>query len=195
MNIFLLTTIYPSKFSPRGTTPVVHYFAVEWARMGHNVHVFHTETLYPRLFFFIGKVFESYLNSLLGFIVPTRIPAEYDEIRDGVKITHMCLKKNRPHGRFTNAQLNYALERIASVVEKEGGADSFIGHWDNPQLELLYMLKCKYDKPTCLVFHDNVFTSLSKKYGNDLKCLIDSLDIIGFRNETAKNNYEILPRL
>lgn len=189
MKIFVLTSVYPAKDAPTGTTPVVHYFTKEWARGGHSVHVFHLESTFPRLFYLGGKLFKRSLDSLLGHLVPNRRPAEYEEMKDGVRITHLCIRKNKPYGRFPKKQLYKALSRISSYVDNEGVPDCFVGHWDNPQLDLLYLLKAKFHRPTCLVYHSNDYGRLMRCYGDDFEVLKNDVDLVGFRNKTSKEIY------
>lgn len=190
MNVFLITSVYPSQNAPRGTTPVIHYFAKEWVSAGHKVHVFHAESAFPRFFYWFGRPFKKMLDSKLGHIVPTHAPKEYDENKDGVYITHISLKKIKPHGRFPQKQIQSAFKKISSYIEKEGVPDCFVGHWDNPQLEILQLLKARYHRPTCLVYHSNQFAHLSTCYGDDVESLIKDVDLVGFRNITAQAKYE-----
>lgn len=190
MRIFLLSSVYPSQSSTKGTTPVVHYFTKEWVLDGHIVHVFHTESAFPKAFYIFGRLFKTILDSKLGHLVPTQAPKEYNEIKDGVNITHISLKKYKPHGRFSKKQIQRAFKIISSYIEKEGLPDCFVGHWDNPQLELLHALKEKYHRPTCLVYHSNQFSQLFNCYGEDTEMLVKDIDLVGFRNITALKAYE-----
>ena len=190
MHIFLLSSVYPSLYSTSGTTPVVHYFAKEWVAMGHRVHVFHTESSFPMFFYLFGRLFKNMLDSKLGHLVPTQAPKEYEEIKDGVRITHVSLKKNKPHGRFSQKQIFKVIKIVSSYIEKDGVPDCFVGHWDNPQLDLLKLLKEKYHRPTCLVYHSNQFSQLCRCYGEDTEALVKDIDLVGFRNITALAAYE-----
>lgn len=192
MRVFLLSSVYPSAHAPKGTTPVVHYFAKEWVAAGHDVHVFHTESAFPMLFYLLGKAFKKILDSKLGHLVPTQPPKEYEEMKDGVKVTHIRLKKLKPHGRFPKKQIRRTLNVISSYIEKEGLPDCFVGHWDNPQLELLHLLKAKYCRPTCLVYHNNLFSQFYGCYGKDTDVLVNDINLVGFRNITARETYEKL---
>ena len=64
MKINILSSVYPSDNAPKGTTPVVHYFAKEWVVNGHQVHVFHTESAFPKVYYIIGKLFKKALDTL-----------------------------------------------------------------------------------------------------------------------------------
>lgn len=190
MNIYLLSSVYPSQYTSKGTTPVVHYFTKEWVSEGHKVHVFHTESCFPKFFYLFGRPFKKMLDSKLGHLVPNQAPKEYNEVKDRVIITHISLKKMKPHGRFPKKQIQRAFNIISSYIEKEGVPDCFVGHWDNPQLELLHVLKEKYHRPTCLVYHSNHFSQLYNCYGKDTDAFVKDIDLVGFRNITAQANYE-----
>lgn len=190
MKIILLSSVYPAKDAPKGTTPVVHYFTKEWATIGHQVHVFHTESVFPRIYYLFGRMFKKTLDSHLGHLVPVQRPSEYEETKDGVKVTHLLLKKSKPHGRFSKKQIQKTIMHVSACIEEEGVPDCFIGHWDNPQLELLYALKEKYHRPTCLVYHSNQFSHLYSCYGKDTETLVKDIDLVGFRNITAQAVYE-----
>ena len=68
MNIILLTSVYPAKDAPKGTTLVVHYFAKEWIAQGHRVHVFHLESSFPKTYYLIGK-FSLFLSRSLKVVL------------------------------------------------------------------------------------------------------------------------------
>jgi glycosyltransferase involved in cell wall biosynthesis len=137
----------------------------------------------------LGRPFKRILDSKLGHLVPTQAPKEYDETVDGVRVTHVSLKKVKPHGRFPNKQIQRIFNIISTYIEKEGLPDCFVGHWDNPQLELLHLLKTKYHRPTCLVYHSNLFSQLYDCYGADTDSLVKDVDLVGFRNITARAAY------
>lgn len=192
MVIYLLSSSYPSKSAPRGTTPVVHYFAKEWVSMGHEVYVFHLNSKFPSLFYLLGRVFKSFLDTKLGYIVPEKKPVEYNEKLDGVNVIHLNIEKIIPHGRFSKTQLKKCFSKIVSQIENEGYPDVFVGHWDNPQLDILNMLKKQFNIPICLVLHANHFESLQALYGCNLLDLINNVDLMGFRNKTAQYNFELI---
>lgn len=192
MHIFLLTSVYPSRDAAKGTTPVVHYFAKEWVSAGHTVHVFHISSCFPKAYYVLARPFKQLLDSHFGHVIPNRPPEEYDEIKDNVRITHISLKKVKPHGRFPQQQIQRAFSIISSFIEKEYLPDCFIGHWDNPQLELLKLLKERFGRPTCLVYHSNGFSQLSDCYGKETDDLVNSVDLVGFRNIAAQSSYEKL---
>lgn len=188
MKIFVLTPIYATSTSNQGATPVVHYFTREWVKMGCDVTVFFFEANYPKFFYWLGKCFKHQLNTRLGMLVPVKKPHDDDYETEGVIVHRRCLTKFIPHSLYSNNQLERAINIIDIEVSKQGEPDLFIGHWDNPQLELLDKLKKRYMKPTCLVLHENNF-DFEKKYGTIYFELLNNLDIIGFRSKVAQRRY------
>lgn len=189
MKIYLLTPIYATTTSMQGATPVVHYFTREWIKMGHEVSVFHFEAKYPRLMYWAGRLFQHKLNSRLGMLVPVVCPSDGDYDAEGVHVHRRCLKKLVPHSLYSKNRIAYALSCIDEFIEREGEPDWFIGHWDNPQLELLDALKKRYRKPSCLVVHDNEF-NYESKYGERCFEMLNNLDVIGFRSPVAQRKFE-----
>lgn len=191
MKIFLLTPIYATTTSMQGATPLVHYFAKEWVALGNEVHIIHLVAHYPKLYYYVARRFQHQLNSRLGQLVPTEEPKRYEAEYDGVKVHGITLNKIRPHSRYKKAQLDKAVGFITGLCDAYGVPDIFVGHWDNPQLELLNLLKAIFSKPTALVLHNNDF-QLEATYGEDTKKLLSNIDKIGFRSIGAKEKFERL---
>ena len=139
--------------------------------------------------YWIGRLFQHTLNSRLGILVPVESPNDVNYEVEGVTIHKFCLRKLIPHSRFSKRQLHRALSFIEFECKRVGLPDWFIGHWDNPQLELLDTLKKRHGIPTCLVLHDNVF-NFEKKYGINGPMMLANLNVIGFRSMVGKRNYE-----
>lgn len=189
MKIFVLTPIYATETTTRGATPVVHYFAREWVKLGHEVTVFHIDTKFPSFMYWIGSHFKHQLNTRLGILVPVESPNDADYVAEGVKVHKICLKKIIPHSRFSKKQIQKAFISIVNECIDEGAPDWFVGHWDNPQLELLDVLKKEFGKKTCLVLHSNN-PRFERLYGETGIQMLNDLDAIGFRSMIAKRNYE-----
>lgn len=192
MKIILLSSVYPAEGAAKGTTPVVHYFAKDWVAMGHQVHVFHTKVVLPQFYYWVGRLFGKKLYSRLGYAVANKKPRAYEEIKDGVRISHLLIKKYKPHGRYSDKAIRKTMSAISDFLDKEGIPDCFVGHWDNPQLELLNLLKERYNRPVSLVYHNNNFNHLYKIHGKTIETLVQNIDLVGFRSITARANYENL---
>ena len=189
MKIFVLTPIYATATSMQGATPVVHYFTREWAKMGHEVTVFQFSAQYPRLMYWVGKHFQHQLNTRLGMLVPVEKPKDEDYEADGVTVHRRCLKKLKPHSLYKKERLQQAVDVVSDEIARNGPPDWFVGHWDNPQLELLDALKKLFRKPTCLVFHSNDF-DIEKKYGEEGLKMLANLDVVGFRSPVGQRKFE-----
>lgn len=189
MKIFLITPIYATTTQGSGATPVVHYFAKEWVKQGHEVFVFNLRAMFPSVLYWFGKHFQHQLNTRLGMLVPTEKPSEGEFEADGVKVKRICLKKMMPHSEAPSSQIERALDIISGECEKVGVPDIFIGHWDNPCLDFLQRLKAKYNKPTAIVLHENKFT-LKERYGEKVIEMLTSIDYIGFRNNASQKDFE-----
>lgn len=188
MRIFVLTPIYATTTSSQGATPVVHYFAREWVKMGHDVTVFQFVARYPDLMYWVGRHFQHRLNTRLGMLVPVEKPIDDDFEAEGVFIHRRCLRKMMPHSLYSKKRLEHAIGIITDEIKRNGEPDWFIGHWDNPQLELLDALKKQFRKPTCIVLHENDF-DYNKKYGERGVEMLANMDVIGFRSLVGRHNF------
>ena len=188
MKIFLLTPIYATTTQGSGTTPVVHYFAKEWVAQGHEVHVINLRARFPRIFYWISRRFQHWLNSRLGMLVHLNYPKDHDYVADGVDIHCRTMRKLIPHSEYSHSKIMRTVDMISKFCDVYGTPDVFIGHWHNPQLEVLAELKKKYGIKTCLVLHENRFT-MHEIYKDRLLTLLSNIDVIGFRNPTAKADY------
>lgn len=185
MRIILFTTGYPSKNNPVGATPVVHYFTREWIKLGNEVIVFHLEKQYPKFILWLSRLFESKLYSILGNPVRTKIPVEYDEINEGVEVHHRILRKSFLSKRYYKEDIFKFIDIVNSFCDKRGRPDIFVGHWDNPQLEILHSLKKEYPYiRNALVMH-SINHNLKKFYSKEWRDLFESIDALGFRNYPA----------
>ena len=189
MNIILVTPIYATTTQGAAATPVVHYFTREWAKMGHSVKVYHFVPQFPKLFYRFAKFFQHQLNTRLGMLVPTEYPKDCDYVADGVNVCCRGLRKLKPHSRYSQKQIANAIRLIESDCETNGVPDVFVGHWDNPQLDILCALKGKFHKPVCLVLHNNKF-HLEDIYGDQTREMLSQMDIVGFRNRAAQIDFE-----
>ena len=173
----------------QGATPVVHYFTREWVKMGHEVIVFHFIAKYPALMYWVGRRFQHRLNTRLGMLVPVKKPTDEDYEAEGVIIHRRCLRKLVPHSLYKKSQLERAIRIVSEEIAHSGIPDWFVGHWDNPPLELLDSFKRLFGKPTCLVLHDYSF-NYEIKYGSEGVKMLENIDIIGFRSRVGQLKYE-----
>lgn len=190
-NILLLTTIYPLPSKDNHGTPVCHYFAREWVKMGYNVRVIHFQAVFPAPFYWLARMNRKLIAAKTGAVVYTeRDKGEIYE-SDGVKVNRIPLFKPIPHGGYSKKTIRKAVEKIV-VWNGESGfvPDIIVGHFPNPQIEIVGFLRDVYTKATTgIVMHGDV--EIAKKvYGERLLPLSEKIDIWGFRNKTVQEQFE-----
>lgn len=191
MKIYILTPVYATATKGTGATPVVHYFAKEWVKLGHEVHVLYLRARYPKIFYWVSKRMSKMLTSLLNQPVHEEPSDDITYEVDGVKVTQISMRKLIPHSKYSHEVLESTLGSIKEYYKKNGLPDIFVGHWHNPQLELLNSLKSEYNIPTCIVFHNNDF-EFAKLYKGDFADLVSGVDIIGFRSRIGMKTFSEL---
>jgi glycosyltransferase involved in cell wall biosynthesis len=190
--ILILTSIYPGKNISKDFTPVVHYFAKEWIKMGHEVITIHNVAYYPRLFYFLSALFSKLIASYTGTNIPVkRIDEKIEYILEGVKVFRLPMFKKKPHSKFSKKVIQKQVSSIQEIVDEISfQPDVIVGHWVNPQLELIYELKKNNKKSiTSMVMHSSG-ESLLKLYPNNYKQLVQSIDVWGFRSQPIKVNFK-----
>ena len=190
--ILVLTSIYLGEDIPKEFTPVVHYFSKEWVKMGHEVLVVHNLAYYPRFFYLISFFFSKLIASYTGTNIPKKRLANEKEYNvNGVKVFRLPMFKLFPHFKFSkNTFQNQNFKILEKLVSTNFKPDYIIGHWANPQLELLNSLKSNLPTAkTALVMHDSG-EALLKLYKKEITKLIESIDVWGFRSLPIKNKFE-----
>lgn len=192
MKILVLTSIYVGEDISKEFTPVVHYFTKEWVKMGHEVIVIHNVAYYPKVFYLISFFFSKLISSITGTYIPKkRLSHVKDYFVDDVKVFRLPLFKVFPHFKFSKKIMRNQNDRILrKILNVQFNPDYIVGHWTNPQLELLYSLKKNLTNvKTALVMHDGG-ESLMKLYKKESYELIKSIDFWGFRSNPIKNKFE-----
>jgi glycosyltransferase involved in cell wall biosynthesis len=191
--ILVLATEYPTYDNPHGFTPVVHYFTKHWVEMGHEVIVVHNLVIYPRIFYIVGRVFKQTIESLTGsnFSTSREINDKIYSL-DGVKVLRFPIFKLFPKYRFSEKVIDSQLSKIITFCsENHFIPDIIIGHFTNPQLELVHKLSKVYSSKTCMIMHDNGI-SIKSLYKEKYKEYFKSIDIWGFRSKSIQNNFELV---
>lgn len=188
MNILLLSSIYPADDIAPTYTPIAHYFAKEWLAAGHNVRVVNSFATFPAAFYLVAKLIGSTaLTSHLGFTVMTSKPKDREFIFEGVPVARFCMPKLLPHRRYSAKAIERQVHKIRAYCEKSNFTpDAIVGHWLNPQLELINLLSKIYPKAkTALTLHEQA-ESVKKLYPRDWKSRISSVGKVGARNHIQR---------
>lgn len=170
-------------------TPVIHYFVKEWIKLGYNVKVIRTLSLFPKIYYIIGKYIMTFLSKKEG-IAMAREHFDYNGIykHEGVEVFNLSMKKIIPHGAFSKKTLSHSVIEIQGHLENIGFIpDVIISHWVNPSLYISAKLKDHFHCPTVNVLHSN---------GDDINVfkhsieLIKAVDIWGYRSIPCLKSFE-----
>lgn len=190
MNILLITSIYPLPSDNKGT-PVCHYFAREWVKMGHNVRVVHNEPRFPLPLYWVAKLFRKKIVAKTGAVVYTKRIKDAKYVMEGVPIMRLSMFKPIPHGNFTKSAVTTAVKKIVRDLNNDKFTpDVIVGHFPNPQIEMVVSLKEVWPQAeTAIVMHGDI--EIAKKvYGGRLLPLAKKIDIWGFRNPAVQRGFE-----
>lgn len=190
----MLTNIYPNNDPEYGGTAVCHTFTMEWASMGYNVRVVHFDSLFPRPYYWVGKLFNERIQAKTGTVAYTKTPRKPKQYTvDGIPVIFVPLKKYVPHKAPSQRQTEQASQYVASELEKEGFVpDVVTAHFIMPQLQFLPLFKKQYPNArTCLVLHGNG-SALADFYPKNYQKLMPSVDVWGFRSLAFQQDFENL---
>ena len=191
-NILLLTNIYPNNDPKYGGTAVCHSFTTEWLKMGYNVRVVHFDSLFPRPYYWVGKMFNERIQAKTGTVAYTntpRKPLRYTV--DDVIVIFVPLKKNIPHKAPSQRQTEKAFRYVVGQLQNDGFTpDVVTAHFVLPQLQFMPLFKKQYPKArTCLVLHGS--SSLFQQfYPLNYKELMPAVDVWGFRSLAFQQSFE-----
>lgn len=191
-NILLLTNIYPNNDPSYGGTAVCHSFTTEWAKMGYNVRVVHFDSLFPRPYYWVGKLFNERIQAKTGTVAYTKTPRKPVRYSvDGIKVIFVPLCKFVPHKAPSKFQTVKAFHYVVSELEKDGfKPDIVTAHFVLPQLQFMPLFKKQYPAAkTCLVLH-GPSSLFSQYYPDSYQELMPSVDVWGFRSLAFQKSFE-----
>lgn len=189
-NILFLTTMYPDPLRPG--TEVCHYYTREWVKMGYNVIVINMRSMFPRIFTDAARLFPKLAHRYIGNhvemdrnmnVVPHKL--------EGVHCYSMPIFKYIPHGKYPKRSILKTVETIENICKENSFVpEAIIGHFFNPTTEVIYELKKLHpDAKTCIVFHEGP-DGMKKHYADSAREILDSYNIVGFRNRAMGERYE-----
>lgn len=192
--ILVLTTIYPAPdIDITNNTSVVHYFAREWVKQGHDVIVVHNYPIYMRFLHWIGGVAQKLIASKFNTSVTATYQSKDIEFElDGVKVVRMPLYKPFPRFSVPKKCLERQVIKIAEYCKKHGHIpDVITSHNYYPHLPMVNKLKGEFfpQAKTCVVVHKQVWKMLHY-CGKDFKEEINKVDVWGYRSLPLKREFE-----
>lgn len=191
--ILLLTNIYPNNDPAYGGTAVCHSFTKEWIKMGYDVRVIHFDSLFPRPYYWVGKLLNSRIQAKTGSVAYMNTPRKSKQYKvDNVPVLFVPLKKLVPHKAPSQHQTNKAFKFIVETLKSDGFVpDVVTAHFTLPQLQFLPLFKRQYPKTrTCLVLHGNGSSALPYFYPNNYREFMKSVDVWGFRSLAFRKDFE-----
>jgi glycosyltransferase involved in cell wall biosynthesis len=191
-NILLITNIYPNNDPNYGGTAVCHTFTTEWVAMGYNVRVVHFDSLFPRPYYWMGKLFNERIQAKTGTVAYTQTPKK--PIRytvEGIPVIFVPLRKFVPHKAPSQRQTEKAFKYVVSELEKDGFMpDVITAHFVLPQLQFMPLFKQQYPNArTCLVLHGESGL-FNKFYPDRYQTMMPSIDVWGFRSLAFQKDFE-----
>lgn len=190
--ILLLTAEYPNPDS-NYDTPIIHYFTKEWVKMGHQVKVFHYRSIFPLVLYWVANLFNKTVKRFVGtdFVPLKRRTKLITYNKDNVTVFSVPIFKWIPHGKYSKSTIEKHFETILAKNEEDSFVpDIIIGHFYNPQLELVAKLKQKFPNAiTSIVLHEGP-EIIKKSYLNNYQQLFRYIDIWGFRFKNLQERFE-----
>lgn len=187
MNILVLTSEYPGNFKDpnNNITPVVHYFAREWVKQGHNVIVIHNAHRFPYIIHALPKTIKDDFTLKHGFSIMGTDYIRKDAFElEGVRVWRLPIVKYIPHGDHFHYTIKKHAKKIENILnELHFTPEVIIGHWASPQMQLIRELKPIYNCKTALTLHDLTYLKGSRF---EYRKYIEYIDKIGFRNKADK---------
>ena len=188
--VLLLTPGYNADDIHIDASPVVNYFAREWKNLGYDVRVVHLHTSFPWIMRTVARPFVRTLESKLGVTICTETILEKEYNDKNVPVYRIPMTKFKPHTRFKKSQINNAVKKILNYCKRECFVpDVIISHFVNPCVEIMIELKAKFNVPIVDVLHSNG-EEFKQLYGDDWGKYKDSIDIMGYRCNAIRENFE-----
>lgn len=160
--------------------------------MGYKVKVVHLESLFPRLFYWVGRCFVGYIQAKTGCVAYTNTPRKKLRYEvEGVPVMFVPIAKILPHSTPSRKKMEKAKEWIVRELESENFIpDVITAHFILPQLEMAYLLKQQYPMAhSCMVLHGGCF-AIQTSYPKSYKELMAAIDVWGFRSQAFMNDFE-----
>ena len=192
-NILLITGLYPNKYSIYHTH-ICHSFVKEWLKKGYDVTVIQTKSVFPSLYYSLASIFKSIATTYVGSdkLDKFRLSKPTDCLFDDVDVHVIPLFKYIPHSNYSSRTLDKTLRQILDKINGSNFTpDIILGHFINPQLNLVRKLKESFPhSKTGVVIHEKTELILKSYNVSELRALTSHVDFIGFRSVSLLNSFE-----
>ena len=191
MNILLISTMYPNPLRPG--TRVCHYFAREWVKMGHEVLVIHYRSMFPRIYTDLARLFPKLAYKYVGnHVEMDRNMSIVEHTEEGIPVCSIPIFKFFPHGAYSNKEIKKQVKQLTNILsDKLFIPDAIIGHFHNPQFQIIGALKQLYPKAkTCVSLHELSVAPIKSCYGKKVMEVLYGVDKVGFRSVPIKQRFE-----
>lgn len=188
--ILFISTMYPNSLRPG--TGVCHYFTRQWKMMGYEVKVVYLRSMFPRIYTDLARLFPKLALKYVGnHVEMDRNMNILEEEKEGIPVYSIPIYKYVPHGKYPKRSISKCLASINEILEKNFFVpDAIIGHFYNPQLELIGELKKQYpNAKTAVSLHEMHPEVIKNSYPKNYNEIIAGVDMIGFRSIPIKNNF------
>lgn len=174
--ILLLTSIYPTGNSEYKGTPVCHYFAKEWLAQGHEVRVVHFDTILPRVYSLIGKLFPAMAKRKMWSVAYFQTNRQKEiSVMDGVKKLYCPVLRPIPHIGIPSPLIKKAFKQACDFLDSDSFVPDVIAAHFEGQIIYLKLFKEKYpNAKNCLVLHQDLIQKIE---------FMECVDLWGFRSK------------
>ena len=190
MNIAILTKIYPDSDDNvlDNATSVVKDFAKSWADAGHNVFVYHNYTKQPGALNLLPAKLVYALNIRFGYsLTPSSVNSSKNDdtirMEDGVRIARFPQLKLIPGKGLMEFQVKKQFKKIiVDMAREQFVPDVVIAHWEDPNLQLLSMIKRRFGSICVFTCHKIAYLN-QPRYLNRALSWLNDIDAMFARSE------------
>lgn len=189
----MFSSNYPGPGILDTQSKVVHYYCMEWVKMGLDVVVVHVPAVFPLCIYPILRIAKRFFVSRVGFdYASQRIEDGVFEM-DGVLVIRFGVFKTLPRVSFSRKELNNVFSKISSKLKDIGfSPEVVLAHWLTPGLYLLSKFKTYLPNEvrTALVVHEGI-DLIERDYRDRAADMLRCVDVFGFRSNVICKNFSM----
>ena len=161
--------------------------------MGHEVLVVNYRSMFPALYTLAARLLPGLAQRYVGnHVEMDRNMNIVEHDVEGIHVYSIPIFKYVPHGTYPQRSINKQLSRLLKIMrERHFVPDAIIGHFYNPQIELVAKLKGIYpDAHTCVTLHESDTSCIRRVWPKNCDKLLEAIDLMGFRSLPIKRDFE-----